>query len=317
MRVYRGYSRPVGVSTVLTIGNFDGLHLGHRALLARVQALAAAAGQAPAVLTFEPHPREYFSRLGVADDGAPARLSILREKLESLGEAGITLACVCPFNAGFAALSAEEFVGRVLVDCLGVKTLVIGDDFRFGARRSGDFALLQQLGAQHGFSVEAVSSVRVDGERVSSSGVRDALSLGDMERAARLLGRPYTMDGRVVHGRKLGRTLGFPTANIYIRHDPLPMRGVFAVEVDGLGQRYQGVANLGLRPTVAGGARPVLEVHLFDFFGNLYGAHLTVRFVHKLRDEQRFPDIEALRRQIEQDAAGARTYFQAGMTHHG
>lgn len=305
MRVFRGHSRPVPAPVVLAIGNFDGVHLGHAAL---VQQLAKAADDlqlVPTVLTFEPHPREFF-----APESAPARLTTLREKLELLGDLGATQAMVCPFNAAFAALSADEFIERVLVRGLQVKHLIIGDDFRFGKGRAGDYALLQAAGERFGFTVEAMQSVTVDGERVSSSAVRRALATGDMERAARLLGRPYIIDGQVSHGDKFGRQLGFATANIRIKHNPLPMAGVFAVAVSGLGDKpLPGVANLGIRPTV-GGTRPLLEVHLFDFDRDIYGAHISVRFVHKLRDEQRFPNFDALKAQIAADAAAARAFFK-------
>lgn len=306
MRVLRGTSTPAPGDTVLTIGNFDGVHLGHRALLAHIATLAQEHGVQPAVLTFEPHPREFF-----APASAPARLSTLREKLELIAAEGVALTCVTRFNQRFAALSADEFIEQVLVHGLRVKHLVIGDDFRFGARRQGDYALLQQAGAQYGFSVETLDSVVVHGERVSSSGVREALAAGDMERAARLLGRPYGIDGRVVHGQKLGRQIGFATANIRVKHDPLPLSGVFAVQVDGLGDRpLPGVANLGMRPTVGGATRPLLEVHLFDFDGDIYGRHLSVRFCHKLRSETKFANFDELRAQIARDAEAARSFFQ-------
>ena len=306
MRVFRGFSRPVPGPTAIAIGNFDGVHLGHGALLRRLCDLARQSSLPPTVLTFEPHPREFFSPAS-----APARLTTLREKLELLAEAGIEQAMVCRFNAAFAALSAEQFIERVLVRGLRVQHLIIGDDFRFGKGRTGDFALLQQAGAAHGFAVEAMGSVTVDGARVSSSGVRAALAAGSMEQAATLLGRPYIIDGKVVHGDKVGRQLGFATANIRIRHDPLPMTGVFAVEVSGLGdgKPLPGVANLGIRPTV-GGTRPLLEVHLFDFDRDIYGTHISVRFVHKLRNEQRFPNFDALKAQIAADAAAARAFFK-------
>ena len=305
MRVFRGHSRPVPAPVVLAIGNFDGVHRGHAALLQRLTEIAGRSGLAPTVLTFEPHPREFF-----APASAPARLTTLREKLELLAESGATQTMICPFNAGFAALSADEFIEQVLVRGCQVKHLIIGDDFRFGCGRSGDFALLQAAGQRYGFTVEAMGSVMVDGERVSSSAVRQALAAGDMERAALLLGRPYIIDGQVSHGDKIGRQLGFATANIRIRHNPLPMTGVFAVEVRGLGERpLPGVANLGIRPTV-GGTRPLLEVHLFDFNRDIYGAHISVRFVHKLRDEQRFPNFDALKAQIAADAVAARAFFK-------
>lgn len=305
MRVIRGYSHPVSAPVVLAIGNFDGVHLGHVALVEQLAAAAVRLHLTPSVLTFEPHPREYF-----APEYAPARLSTLREKLELLAQSGASQAMICPFNASFAALSADDFIEQVLVRALSVKHLIIGDDFRFGRGRTGDFALLQAAGQRFGFTVEAMQSVTVDGERVSSSAVRVALAAGDMERAARLLGRPYIIDGRVSHGDKIGRQLGFATANIRIKHNPLPMAGVFAVEVSGLGeQALPGVANLGIRPTV-GGTRPLLEVHLFDFDRDIYGRHISVRFVHKLRNEQRFPNFDALKAQIATDASAARAFFK-------
>ncbi len=305
MRVFRGHSRPVPAPVALAIGNFDGVHLGHAELLRRLADAASRRALVPTVLSFEPHPREFF-----APDAAPARLSTLREKLELLAEAGVEQTMICPFNAAFAALSADEFIEQVLVGALRVGHLIVGDDFRFGRGRTGDFALLQAAGRQHGFTVETMGSVTVDGERVSSSGVRRALAAGDMERAARLLGRPYVIDGQVVHGQKLGRQIGFATANLRIKHNPLPMTGVFAVEVGGLGETpLPGVANLGIRPTV-GGTRPLLEAHLFDFDRDIYGAHISVRFVHKLRDERRFPNFDALKAQIAADAAAARGFFK-------
>ena len=305
MRVFRGFSRPVPCPSAVAIGNFDGVHRGHAALLMRLVDAARQAGLPATILTFEPHPREFF-----APESAPARLSTLREKLELLADAGVEQVMVCRFNAGFAALSAQQFIDSVLVAGLRTQHLIIGDDFRFGKSRAGDFSLLQSAGADAGFSVEAMSSVTVDGERASSSGVRKALAAGDMELAARLLGRPYVIDGSVRHGDKIGRQLGFATANIRIKHNPLPMSGVFAVEVAGLGDKsLPGVANLGVRPTL-GGTRPLLEVHLFDFDRDIYGAHLSVRFVHQLRHEQRFPNLDALKAQIAADAMAARAFFK-------
>lgn len=305
MRVVRGFSSPVAVPTALTIGNFDGVHRGHVVLLERLVRAAKDMRLVPTVLTFEPHPREFF-----APASAPARLTILREKLELIAACGVEMTMVCAFNARFAALSAHAFIEEVLLQGLGMRHLIIGDDFRFGQGRQGDFALLQDVGHQSGFTVEAMAAVMVDGVRVSSSVAREALAVGDMERAQALLGRPYMMDGRVVHGDKLGRRLGFNTANIHIRHFPLPMTGVFAVEVDGLEQaRMPGVANLGIRPTF-GGTRPLLEVHLFEFNQSIYGTHLSVHFVHKLRDEHRFADSDALKMQIARDVQVARNFFR-------
>jgi len=304
MRIFRGFSRPVPGPTAVAIGNFDGVHRGHGALLGRLGDVAREFSLPPTILTFEPHPREFFSPVS-----APARLTTFREKIELLSEAGVEQAMVCRFNAAFAALSADQFIEQVLLRGLRVLHLIICDDFRFCKGRAGDFALLQSAGALHGFTVEAMGSVTVDGERVSSSGVRAALAAGEMEHAARLLGRPYIIDGQVAHGDKIGRQLGFATANLRIKHNPLPMTGVFAVAVSGLGdQPLPGVANLGIRPTV-GGTRPLLEVHLFDFDRDIYGKHISVRFVHKLRNEQRFPNFDALKAQIAADAVAARAFF--------
>lgn len=306
MLVYRGFSKTAPKATALTVGNFDGVHQGHRALLARLKDTATRANLLPAVLTFEPHPREFF-----APESAPARLSTLREKLELIAVEGIELACVGHFNARFAALSAEDFIQRILIDTLRVKHLIVGDDFNFGADRRGNFAMLQESGQRHGFEVAAIDSVTVGNERVSSSGVRSALADGRLEHAARLLGRPYAIDGRVVHGEKMGRQLGFATANIRIKHAKPALTGVFAVEVNGLpGGPRQGVANLGIRPSVNRLPHPLLEVHLFDFSADIYGTHLNVRFLHKLRSEARFPNLEALKAQIALDIVSARTYFK-------
>ena len=306
MLVLRGLQPAAPAPTVLTIGNFDGVHLGHRTLLRRLVAHAENSGLIPAVLTFEPHPREFFAPLT-----APTRLSTLREKLELIAEEGVALTRVCHFNARLADLSAEEFVRHVLVDSLRIKHLVIGDDFRFGAGRRGNFALLKECGAQHGFTVEAMPSVTLAGERASSSAVRKALAEGRLEHAAELLGRPYVIDGRVVRGNQLGRQFGFATANIRIKHDRPPLTGVFAVDVHGLPDApHKGVANLGIRPSVDRVHRPILEVHLFDFAADLYGRHLSVRFLHKLRNEVHFPDLAALKAQIAQDVRDARLFFK-------
>ena len=305
MRVFRGHSHSVSAPVVLAIGNFDGVHLGHVALVRQLVLAAERFNLAATVLTFEPHPREFFSPAS-----APARLTTLREKLELLADLGVVQTMVCPFNAMFASLSAGQFVEQVLVRGLQVRHLIVGDDFRFGRGRDGDFNMLRVAGERFGFTVEAMQSVLLDGERVSSSVVRRELAAGDMQRAAAFLGRPYIIDGRVVHGEKIGRQLGFATANIRIKHNPLPMTGVFAVEASGLGKHpLPGVANLGIRPTV-GGTRPLLEVHLFDFDRDIYGKHISVRFVHKLRNEQRFPNFEALKAQITADAVAARAFFK-------
>ncbi|WP_153109015.1 bifunctional riboflavin kinase/FAD synthetase [Propionivibrio limicola] len=306
MLVYRGFSHPAPSPTALTIGNFDGVHLGHRALLARLNEIAANEQLLPAVITFEPHPREFF-----APESAPARLSALREKLELIGEEGTALAYICRFNAAFAAQTAQAFIENTLVGCLKAKHIVIGDDFRFGADRRGSFAMLCEAGKRYGFTVESMGSVIIGGERASSSSVRSALGKGDMEHAARLLGRPYSIDGRVVHGDKIGRNLGFATANIRIKHDKPPLLGVFAVEVHGLADGpHKGVANIGVRPSANRLPRPLLEVHLLDFNQDIYGTHLNVRFLHKIRNEVHFPDFDALKTQISRDVTSARHYFK-------
>lgn len=289
-------------ANAVTIGNFDGVHLGHQAMLARLRARAASVGGAPTVLTFEPHPREIF-----APDSAPTRLTSLREKLEILRGLGVAHVHVCRFTRAFAALTAEEFVHRILVDGLRARYVLVGDDFRFGARRVGDFALLRQLGERHGFEAEALHTVEAAGQRASSTAVREALAAGDMAMAAQQLGRPYSISGRVVGGDQLGRKIGYPTANIQLKHNRPPVKGIFAVRVQGLDRPdWPGVASLGTRPTVHANGKPTLEVHLFDFARSIYRAHLRVEFLHKLRDEAKFPSMEALIAQIDRDAAQAR-----------
>ena len=308
MLVFRGVPALATQSTVLTIGNFDGVHHGHRALLARLTDTARRIALPATVMTFEPHPRELF-----APDQAPARLSSLREKFELLAACGIDRVHVLRFTRQLAALTADEFVARILVRGLAVRHLLIGDDFRFGKGRGGDFTLLQRAGGEHRFTVEAMHTVDLAGERVSSSAVRDALAAGDLEHASRLLGRSYCIAGRVAHGDKIGRTLGFPTANIRIKHKKLPMTGAFAVSVSGLGEApVHGAASLGVRPTLGDGLRPVLEVHLLDFARDIYGAHVTVNFLHKLRDEAKYESLELLKAQIARDVADVRAYFESG-----
>lgn len=309
MQFFRTIPAQAASSRVLAIGNFDGLHLGHRALLERLGAAARQHGLPSAVMTFEPHPRELF-----APDQAPARLTSLREKLALLDACGIDEAHLLHFSRKLAELGADEFVERVLVRGLGVRHLIIGDDFRFGRGRGGDFHLLQAAGQRHGFGVEAMHTIEIDGERVSSSAVRETLAAGDLEHAARLLGRPYGISGRVVHGDKIGRQLGWPTANIQLKRKRVALTGVFAVTVSGLDKRHlPGAASLGVRPTVKSreGAkpRPVLEVHLFDFDREIYGAHVTVHFLHKLRDEMKFDSFAALTAQIARDVEATQKYF--------
>lgn len=308
MLFFRGVPHQATTSTVLTIGNFDGVHHGHRALLARLTTKARELGLPATVLSFEPHPRELF-----APDQAPARLTRLREKLELLAECGVDRVHICRFNKALASLTADEFIERILIAGLGVRHLLIGDDFRFGKARGGDFKLLQSVGSERGFGVEAMHTVDLAGERISSSAIRSALLEGDLEHAARLLGRPYVISGRVGHGDKIGRTLGFPTANIQLKRKRLPLTGVFAVTVSGLGEQpLPGAASIGVRPTLADGLKPVLEVHLLDFDRSIYGAHVTVNFLHKLRNEEKYASLDALKAQIARDVASVRTYFESG-----
>ena len=307
MQVTHGTVRPGGGPIGLTIGNFDGVHRGHRAMLKRLVEKTRELKLPCSVLTFEPHPREFFQPAA-----APARLSRLREKLELIAEAGIERTHVLRFGAQLAALAADRFVDEVLVRGLGVRWLLVGRDFRFGAKRGGDFALLERAAAKQGFGVEAMGDVAEAGQRISSSSVRAALAAGDLEGAARLLGRDYAMSGRVAHGERLGRTLGFPTANIVLRRRP-PLAGIFVVEVELEETRavLHGVASVGRRPTVKENASPLLEVHLFDWKGDLYGRHLRVKFLRKLRDEKKYDGLDALRTAITRDAEQARDYFKS------
>jgi riboflavin kinase/FMN adenylyltransferase len=291
-----------------TIGNFDGVHLGHQAMLERVTAEAARRGLASCVLTFEPHPREFFS-----PGAAPTRLSSLREKYELLAARGISRLHVQRFTRAFAATAPEVFVEDFLVRALRARWVLIGEDFRFGAKRAGDAALLRRLAARHGLAVETMPIVLHAGQRVSSSAVRSALAAGDLAGAEALLGRPYGISGRVIHGDKLGRALGFATANVQLRHNRPPLTGIYAVRAHGAGERARpGVASLGVRPTVTASGRAVLEVHLFDFAGELYGSHLRVEFLHKIRDEEKYPDLESLRSQIARDCDAARALLLDG-----
>ncbi|KJF81466.1 bifunctional riboflavin kinase/FAD synthetase [Photobacterium angustum] len=289
---------------VLTIGNFDGVHLGHQALLRQVVAKAHAMQLTATVMTFEPQPLELF-----AGDKAPARLTRFRDKYLQLKKVGIDRLLCVNFNHHFATMSAEDFVECLLVKQLGVKFLVIGDDFRFGQGRSGDFSMLVEAGRKHGFEVVSTQSFCVSEQRVSSTAIRQALANNELEQAEMMLGRPYSIRGRVSHGRKLGRTIGFPTANIPLKRRVTPVAGVYAVEVYGADSRpVMGVANVGHRPTVKG-VRQQLEVHLFDFHADLYGHQLEVVLRHKLRDEKKFESFDALKRQIERDAQTARVWL--------
>ncbi|WP_018954715.1 bifunctional riboflavin kinase/FAD synthetase [Thioalkalivibrio sulfidiphilus] len=296
--------RPRHRGTVATIGNFDGLHLGHQAVLGQLAEKAAELGLPTTVISFEPLPREYF--LG---DKAPPRLQRFRDKFLALRRFSVDRLLCLRFDRGLAEQEAEAFVEELLVERLGVKYLVVGDDFRFGRKRSGDFQLLQALGQRHGFHVAHMHSFQVDGARVSSTRIREALAAGDMETAQKLLGRPYRLNGRVAHGDKRGRTIGFPTANLRMGPRPLAVRGVYAVEVFGLnGDPVRGVANVGTRPTV-GGLENRLEVHLFDVDANLYGRVLHVDLLARIREEQRFESLDALKAQIARDVDQARAFF--------
>ena len=294
--------------SAVTIGNFDGLHRGHGALLGQARAQADSGGLAMAVVTFEPLSREYFSPAQ-----ALPRVYSASERLRILARYRPDVVWMARFNAALAAMTAEAFVERILVRGLNARQITVGDDFRFGRGRAGDQALLRQLGSEHGFDVWSASTVVVDGRRVSSTAVREALAAGRLDLTERLLGRPYAMYGRVVRGSRLGHRLGYPTANMRLNRGEPPLHGIFAVTVDGPGlQGHKGVASVGCRPTVTeAGAETLLEVHLFDFDGDLYGSHLEVTFVAKLRDEEKFADLDALIAQMHRDAAQARAMLAA------
>ena len=307
MRIVRSVPIAAEAPLALTIGNFDGVHLGHQAMLSRLRIVADEQHLLACAMTFEPHPREFF-----APEQAPARLTTMREKLELLAQYRMDMAHVCRFDEHLARTAAEDFIDRILTRGLHARHLLVGDDFRFGARRMGDIDLLRKHARTGGYTVEAMSSITVDGERVSSTAVRDALKNGNLERAERLLGRTYSMSGHVVRGDGLGRKLGFPTANVRVKHNRPPLLGIFAVEVSGLGaDALRGVASLGVRPTVKQDGEPVLEVFLFDFSGDVYGRCVRVEFLRKFRDEVKFSDVQAMTRQIAEDTAQARAYFAA------
>lgn len=295
--------------SVACVGAFDGVHRGHRALLARVRERAASRGMTPLAVSFEPIPREFFAR------GAPMpRLANAREKIAHLRDGGVAALLSLRFDAALAAMPAEAFVEEVLLARCGVRELWVGADFRFGHARRGDVALLRELGARRGFDVEVMDDVCAGGERVSSSAIRAHLAAGEFDAAARLLGRRFSIGGHVVRGQQLGRKLGYPTANVRLGRRTSPVSGIFAVRVSETGSRgvspglraWPGVASLGVRPTVEGGGEPLLESHLFDFDGDLYGRRIEVEFVRKLRDELKFDDLDAMVRQIDRDADEAR-----------
>jgi riboflavin kinase/FMN adenylyltransferase len=307
MRFIRGLYNlhPGQRGCVATIGNFDGVHRGHQAVLEQVREQATCRRLPAALITFEPLPREYFT-----PQEAPPRLTRLREKLIALRRYGIERVVCLRFDQRLAGLAPQAFIREILVDGMGVKYLVVGDDFRFGEHRAGTFATLQAAGAEYGFEVASMHTYRIGGGRVSSTRVREALAHGDLLTASLLLGRPYGMSGRVAHGDKRGRTIGFPTANVYLHRTSSPVAGVFAVEVEGIADTpVSGIANVGSRPTVDG-TRSLLEVHLFDFSGELYGRYVQVSFLKKLREERRFTSVDSLREQILLDVDQARAFFR-------
>ncbi|HAT29572.1 MAG TPA: bifunctional riboflavin kinase/FAD synthetase [Janthinobacterium sp.] len=310
MKVFRGLPNALArAPCALTIGNFDGVHIGHQALLARVRAAATELGLEAAVMTFEPHPREFFAQRAKDMSKAPPRIANLRDKMQSLSGAGIDRVIVEHFNAQFSALSPREFTEKVLVEGLHVKWLMVGDDFCYGARRAGDVAMLMAAGRQYGFHVETLPTVMNNSQRISSSAVRAALAAGDFFQAEQLLGHPYAISGHVIHGQKLGRTLGFPTLNLRVPHRPA-LAGVFIVQVHGLAEApLAAVASLGVRPTVDDSGRVLLEVHLFDFAQSCYGKVVRVEFLEKLRDEEKYVDLPTLTEAIARDASAARAYF--------
>ncbi len=285
----------------LTIGNFDGVHRGHQAVFAQLAAIAKDKGVVGAALTFEPQPREFFS-----GQNAPARLTRFREKVEALAGTPLERVVVESFTQAFSQLSPEAFIKNVLIDALDVRHVVVGEDFHYGHRARGSFMALQEAGQELGFGVSRCVTFELEGRRVSSSWVRDALANGELAEAQKLLGRPYCIQGRVARGRKVGRTIGFPTANVPLWRLSTPLSGVYAVRVHGLATgALAGVANLGTRPTVKG-SHKLLEVHLFDYDEEIYGRHVSVEFVHKIRDEKKFDSLDGLKAQIGRDGDAAR-----------
>lgn len=331
MKIFRGFQHPeIASACALTIGNFDGVHRGHQAMLALLQNEAAHRGVPSCVLTFEPHPRDYFAALRRQPDLAPARVGTLRDKLTELARCGVQQVVVLPFNARLATQTPQAFIDEVLLAGLGARYVLVGDDFRFGAQRKGDYALLDAAGAAQGFDVARMNSYEVHGLRVSSSAVRTALTAGDMDETARLLGRPYSISGHVVHGRKLGRHLGashaqagdgFRTLNLRFAHWKPAASGIFVVQVHGLADApLPGVANLGVRPSIdpndVNGGRVLLETHCLHWPAHLgaegaYGKIVRVDLLHKLHDELKYDSLDALTTGIAKDCEQARAYFAA------
>ena len=310
MRLIRGLHnlRAEHHGCVATIGNFDGVHLGHQAVFAELRKVGDALGLPATVITFEPQPLEYFQ-----PEKAPSRLTRLREKLTVIKDAGIDYVLVLPFGRRLATMGAEAFIDEILVKGLGIQHLYVGDDFRFGRARCGDVGLLHEAGRDLGFHVDDLQTVTAGGERISSTRIRKLLVGGDLQAASKLLGRSYTICGRVSHGDKRGRTIGFPTLNIQLHRPVSPLRGVYAVTVHGVDDKgLPGVANIGNRPTVEGDPRFLLEVHLFDFDRSIYGAHVGVEFVSRIRDEMKFDSFDALREQISVDTQQALRIHEQG-----
>ena len=308
MKIVRGFHnlKPDSTGCVVTIGNFDGVHLGHRMLLERLFEKSEELNLPSALITFEPQPREFF-----AGEKVPARLSRFREKVILLQNTELERLICLPFNEKTQNAPAEWFTEDFLFKALNTQYLLVGDDFRFGRGREGDFNLLEKTGAEKGFEVERAKTLEYQGERVSSSRVRMALSDGDFDLAESLLGRPYFIMGRVVYGRQLGRQLGVPTANIRLQRYRSALEGVYSVSVDGLEESAMpGIANIGIRPTV-GGKEPLLEVHLFDYSRDIYGSLISVTFHNKIRDERQFSSIDELKNQIEKDIAHSRDWFKS------
>ena len=308
MRIIRslGKVRPFKKGCVATIGNFDGVHLGHRAVIENLANHAQVLGLPVVIILFEPQPLEFFQPLK-----APPRLTRFREKIARLTELPIDAVLLLRFNREFAELTAEQFIRHVLVERLHIRHLVVGDDFRFGRGRLGDYRMLKDAGQMYDFSLEDTASFEMDGIRVSSTGIREALKSDQLEKAERWLGRPYSVCGRIVHGNKKGRSIGFPTANIKLHRKTLAVQGVFAVTMKGIDNKIiPGVANVGIRPTVGGDDDALLEVHLFDFNEDIYGAHVEVLFHRKIRIEMKFDSFDALKKQIAHDAAKAREILQ-------
>ena len=318
MQVFRGFQHPgIAPACALTIGNFDGVHRGHQAMLALLTNEARHRGVPSCVLSFEPHPRDYFAARAGTPEQAPRRIATLRDKLSELERCGIDQAVIMRFDGRFAGQSPQAFIDDVLVRGLHARYVLVGDDFRFGARRAGDYAMLDAAGARSGFDVARMLSYEVHGLRVSSSAVREALATGEMARAAALLGRPYSISGHVLHGRKLGRELGTPTLNLRFGHARPAAQGVFAVRVHGLAEAaLPGVASLGVRPTVEDSGRQLLEVFCLQWPEALgrngaYGRCVKVELLHKFHDERKYPSLQALREGIVQDTADARAWFGA------